>query len=68
MWKKYGRTRQATDDDIIRRMRIARRLTKATNTHSEHETFIAFPQQRLLRERTSISRYAYLACVAGGLT
>jgi hypothetical protein len=27
MWKKYGRARQATDDDIIRRMPLACWLT-----------------------------------------
>jgi hypothetical protein len=31
MWKKYGRVRQATDDDIIRRMRIAWEINKATH-------------------------------------
>jgi len=36
MWKKYGRIRQATVDDIKRRMRIARRITKATNTHTQN--------------------------------
>jgi len=34
--KKYGRSRQATDDTIIRRMRFACRITKATDTHSEY--------------------------------
>jgi hypothetical protein len=32
--KKCGGTRQATDDNIIRRMRCACWITKATNTHS----------------------------------
>jgi len=30
--KKYGRARQATDDSIIRRMRIACWIPKATDT------------------------------------
>jgi hypothetical protein len=36
MWKKYGTARQATDDNIIRRMRFACWVTKATDTHSEY--------------------------------
>jgi hypothetical protein len=32
--EKYGRTRQATDDNIIQRMRFACWITKATDTHS----------------------------------
>ena len=34
----------------IRRMRIARWITKATNTHIQHVTRIAFPQLQLLQE------------------
>ena len=33
--EKYCRARQATDDDVIRRMRIACWITKDTATHSE---------------------------------
>jgi hypothetical protein len=40
--EKYGRARQATDDNITRRMRIACWITKATDTHTEYVTFIAF--------------------------
>jgi len=50
MWKNIAR--QATDDNITRRMRIACWITKATGTHSEHVILIAFPQQQWLRERT----------------
>ena len=35
---KYGRAGQATDDNIIRRMRIACWLIKATNTNSKYNT------------------------------
>jgi hypothetical protein len=55
--EKYGRARQATDDNIIRRMRIAYWITKATDTHSEYGILIAFLQQKLLSERASILRY-----------
>jgi hypothetical protein len=40
--EKYGTARQATDDNIIRRMRFACRITKATDTRSEYLTLIAF--------------------------
>jgi hypothetical protein len=40
--EKYGRARQATDDNIIRRMRFACWITKATDTHSEYVILIAF--------------------------
>jgi hypothetical protein len=39
--EKYGKAGQATDDDIIRRLRIACWITNATSTHSEH-VLIAF--------------------------
>jgi hypothetical protein len=62
MWKKHGRARQAIDDNIIRRMRFACWITKATNTHSEYVILIAFPPQQRLREHTSMLRYTYIAC------
>ena len=34
--KKLGRARQATDDNIIERMRIASWVPKTTETHSEY--------------------------------
>jgi hypothetical protein len=34
--EKYGKSGQSTDDNIIRRMRLACRITKATDTHSEY--------------------------------
>jgi hypothetical protein len=32
---RYGRIRQDTDDSIIQRMRVACRITKATDTHTQ---------------------------------
>ena len=55
--EKYGRPGQATDDSIIRRMRIACWITEATNTHSENVILIAFPLQQWLHERTSMLGY-----------
>jgi hypothetical protein len=49
--EKYGTARQATNNNIIRRMRFACWITKATDTHSEYVILIAFPRQQWLRER-----------------
>ena len=61
MTKKYGRAREATDDNIIRRMRFACWMTKATDTHSEYVVLTAFPLQQWLRERAPMLRYTYIA-------
>ena len=50
MWKKYCTVGQATDDNIVRRMRIACGILKATNTHPEHVILTAFGRQQRLRE------------------
>jgi len=44
-------------------MRIARRITKATNTHTECIMLIAFPLQQWLHERASLLRNTYIACL-----
>jgi hypothetical protein len=61
--EKYGTARQATDDNIILRMRFARWITKATDTHSQYVILIAFPWQQWLRERASMSRQTYIICL-----
>ena len=63
--EKFGRSRQATDDNIIRGMRIGCWIPKATetHTHSEYVIIIAFPRQQWLRERASILRSKYTACL-----
>jgi len=43
------------------RMRIAWCITKATDTHPEYVTLIAFPQQQRLHESASMLRYTYIA-------
>jgi hypothetical protein len=58
--EKYGTARQATDDNIIRRMRFACCITKATDTHSEYVILIACPRQQWLRERATMLRYTVL--------
>ena len=44
--EKYGRTKEATDDTVIRRMRFSCWITRATNTHSEYVIVIGFPRQQ----------------------
>jgi len=61
MWKNVVRAGQATSDIIIRRMRIACWINKATDTHSEYVIVRAFPRHHRLREITSLSRYTYIA-------
>jgi len=55
--EKYDTVRQATDGNIIRRVRIACWIPQATNTHAENAPHIAFPWQQRLYERVSILRY-----------
>ena len=50
----YGRARQATDDNIIRRMRFACWITKATDTRSKCAVLTAFPRQQLLPARATV--------------
>jgi hypothetical protein len=47
--KKFGKARQATNDNIIRRMRFACWIAKATKTHPEY-VITAFLRQQWLRE------------------
>jgi hypothetical protein len=42
-------------------MRIACRIPKVRNTHSEYVTLIAFPLQQWLNERASVLRCTYTA-------
>jgi len=54
--EEYGRAGQATDDNIIRRMRFTCWMTEATDTRSEYVILLAFPRQQWLRERVSLLR------------
>ena len=47
----------------IWRMRIACWIPKATNTHLEYVTLIAFTLQHLSHESVSVLRYTYIACL-----
>ena len=59
---KYGRIRQATDENTIRRMRIACWIPKATDTDSEYVIITAFLRQQWLRERALILFLHCLPC------
>jgi len=61
MWKntiERGRPQMT-----IWRMRIARWIPKATNTHSDYVILIALLQQKWLYESISMLRYTYIVCV-----
>jgi hypothetical protein len=58
--EKYGTARQATSDIIIRRMRSACCIIKATDTHSEYVILIAFPQRQCLHESASVLLLSYI--------
>ena len=45
---KYGAAREATDDNIKRRMWISYWMNKTTDTHSENVIVIAFPWQTMV--------------------
>ena len=55
-------------DYIIRRMRFACWITKATDTHSEYVTFIAFRRQQCFREGASVLRCTYIASLSLSLS
>jgi hypothetical protein len=58
--EKYGKARQAREDNRVWRMRIARWLAKATDTQLEYAILIAFALQQRLSERASILYYMYI--------
>ena len=67
MWEKHCRAEQATVDTVIRRIRIACWIRKATNTHSQYVILIAFPLQQCLHERPAMLRYTYFAWLVKNL-
>ena len=48
------RVGQATDENIIRRMRFTWWIIKATQVHLEYAIYTAFLRQQWLRERASL--------------
>ena len=61
--EKCGRTRQATDDNIIWCMPVACWIPKALDAHSEYIILIAFLLQQLALERVSVLRLQ-LSCLS----
>ena len=61
--EEYSSARQATDDSIVQRKRVACWIPKATNKHSEYCMLFAFLRQHSLRERAWMLRYVYIACL-----
>jgi hypothetical protein len=61
--EKCCRAVEATNDNIIRRMRFACWITKTTDTHAEYVILIAFPRQQWLRECTSML-LLYVHCLS----
>jgi len=53
---KYGKIRQTAADSIIRRLRFALWITKATDTQSEYVILIAFALQQWLNKSVSVLR------------
>ena len=60
MWKNIV---ERARPQMTWRMHIAGGIPKATDTHSECVTLIAFALQQWLRERASVLRYTYISCL-----
>jgi hypothetical protein len=60
--EKYNTARHASDDNIIRRMRIACWITKATDTHSDYVILIAFSTATVVT-RTRLNVTLYVHCL-----
>jgi hypothetical protein len=64
--EKYGTAKQATDDNKIKHMEFACRVTKTrihAHTHSAYLILMAFSQQQWLHEHASVLCYMYTACL-----
>jgi hypothetical protein len=59
--EKYFTAWQTTDYNIIRRMRIACEIPKATNANAERVILIAFPWQQYLKERAAVLLYTCIS-------
>ena len=61
--KKYGRDRQAVDGSILRRIRFACSITKATDTHSECVIRTDFSGNDGYANTPQCYIYPYTACL-----
>jgi hypothetical protein len=60
---KYLTAGQATDDNIIRRMRFACWITKTTDTHLEYKIQIAFRVNNGYAKAPKCSVFTCIACL-----
>ena len=60
--QKYGRARQATDDNTLHALCMLDNYDYI-HTHSEYVILSAFPRQQWLRECASVLRYTHIACI-----
>jgi hypothetical protein len=61
MWKNI--VERGWPQMTVWRVRIACWIPKSIGTHSEYVILIAIPLQQWLRERATILRHAYIACL-----
>ena len=61
MWEKYGRARQATDDNVVGYLHFTCWIIKATDTHSAYVILLDFPLQQWLHESAYVLHYTYIA-------
>jgi hypothetical protein len=69
--EKCDGAREATEDNIIRLMRFACWVGKATLTRARTQKYViifAFPRQQWFRERGSVLRYIYVHCLSCSLS
>jgi hypothetical protein len=64
--EKYGKARQATDDNIIRRMRSACRIDMATGTHFEYVILTAFNGKNVYPKAPQRYFYTYIVSLVSG--
>ena len=68
IWKKYGASSQATENNIIWRLRFACWITEATDRHLEWVIRIVFTWQQWVCERASMLRRTYITCIVYSAT
>jgi len=61
--ERYGGSLQATDNNVIRRMRCAWWIPKATSINLEHVILSAILRQQWLHESASLLRHTYISCI-----
>ena len=57
--ERYGTVGQVADDNIMRRMRFASWITKATDTHSEYATLLLFHSNKGYTNPPNVTLYVH---------